>query len=210
MTTGTTTSATDGAQAKAPPSNTRTQILDVAERLVQVRGFNGFSYADVAAELGVTKASLHYHFPSKAELGEALIARYAERFAEALRAIDARLTWAPAKLDAYAGLYMDVLRDGRMCLCGMLAAEHETLSLPIRKAVVSFLDENETWLARVLEQGRRDGSLDFDGPAGETASSIVSGLEGAMLLARSYGQVERFQTGAARLLAGLAGTAESA
>ena len=61
------------------PANTRSSILDVGERLVQVRGFNGFSYADVAAELSVTKASLHYHFPSKAELGEALIARYAER-----------------------------------------------------------------------------------------------------------------------------------
>src|SRR5271167_853168 len=90
--------------------NTRTRILDVAERLVQVRGFNGFSYADVAAELSLTKASLHYHFPSKAELGEALIARYAERFARALADIDANLTHPPAKLDAYASLYAEVLR----------------------------------------------------------------------------------------------------
>ena len=61
-------------------ADTATRILDSAERLVQQRGFNGFSYADVASELGITKASLHYHFSSKAELGEALIARYAERF----------------------------------------------------------------------------------------------------------------------------------
>ena len=91
--------------------STRSRILDVAERLVQVRGFNGFSYADVAAELGVTKASLHYHFPGKAELGEALMVRYAERFAEALSAIDVDIAAAPAKLDAYAGLYADVLRE---------------------------------------------------------------------------------------------------
>ena len=58
-------------------TGTRARILDAAEQLVQTRGFNGFSYADVATELGVTKASLHYHFPGKAELGEALIARYA-------------------------------------------------------------------------------------------------------------------------------------
>jgi TetR/AcrR family transcriptional repressor of nem operon len=57
-------------------TGTRGRILDTAERLVQTRGFNGFSYADVATELGVTKASLHYHFPGKAELGEALVARY--------------------------------------------------------------------------------------------------------------------------------------
>src|SRR5450631_2839093 len=93
--------------------DTRSRILDVAERLVQVRGFNGFSYADVAAELEITKASLHYHFPGKAELGETLIARYSERFADALAAIDTRLTDAPTKLDAYASLYADVLRGRR-------------------------------------------------------------------------------------------------
>jgi TetR/AcrR family transcriptional repressor of nem operon len=192
--------------AERRPANTRSRILDVAERLVQVRGFNGFSYADVAAELGVTKASLHYHFPSKAELGEALIARYAERFAHALAAIDANLTPAPAKLDAYANLYAEVLRQERMCLCGMLAAEYQTLPGPVRNAVVAFLDDNEAWLALVLEHGREDGSLRFSNTAADTARSIVSGLEGAMLVARPYGAVDRFETTAAQLLAGLAGT----
>jgi TetR/AcrR family transcriptional repressor of nem operon len=190
------------------PGSTRSRILDVAERLVQVRGFNGFSYADVAAELAVTKASLHYHFPNKAGLGEALIARYAERFAQALAAIDARDAPPPTKLDTYAGLYGDVLREGRMCLCGMLAAEYETLSTPTREAVVAFLDDNESWLERVLQQGRKDGSLRFGGSARETARSIVSGLEGTMLVARSYGEIERFETGATRLLASLAGTVQ--
>ena len=69
-------------------SDTPTRILDVAERLVQRRGFNGFSYADVARELGLTKASLHYHFAGKTELGEALLGRYTETFADALVAID--------------------------------------------------------------------------------------------------------------------------
>ena len=147
------------AAAEQRPANTRSRILDVGERLVQVHGFNGFSYADVAAELSVTKASLHYHFPSKAELGEALIARYAERFAQALAAIDVNVTLAPAKLDAYASLYTEVLRQERMCLCGMLAAEYQTLPSPIRNAVVAFLDDNEAWLALVLEQGREEGSL---------------------------------------------------
>ena len=64
-------------------SGTASRILDVAERLVQIRGFNGFSYADVAAELKISKAALHYHFAGKAELGEALLARYAARFAQA-------------------------------------------------------------------------------------------------------------------------------
>jgi len=192
--------------AEQRPANTRSRILDAGERLVQVRGFNGFSYADVAAELSLTKASLHYHFPSKAELGEALIARYAERFAHALAAIDAHLTLAPAKLDAYANLYAEVLRQQRMCLCGMLAAEYQTLPSPIRDAVVAFLNDNEAWLVLVLEHGRKDGSLSFGNTAAETARSIISGLEGAMLVARPYGATERFETTAAQLLASLAGT----
>src|SRR5437763_17109025 len=107
--------------------DTAAQILDVAERLVQNRGFNGFSYADVAAELRLTKAALHYHFAGKAEMGEALIGRYADRFAAALDGLDASALSAPAKLEGYANLYLDVLRDQRMCLCGMLAAEYQTL-----------------------------------------------------------------------------------
>ena len=143
-------------------AGTAEQILDVSERLVQSRGFNGFSYANVAAELSITTASLHYHFPGKAELGEALIERYAARFADALSAIDMRAPDAPAKLAAYAGLYADVLRGERMCLCGMLAAEYETLPQPMRDAVVGFFDDNEEWLARVLEQGHSERSLSFE------------------------------------------------
>jgi TetR/AcrR family transcriptional repressor of nem operon len=187
--------------------DTAARILDSAERLVQARGFNGFSYADVAAELGVTKASLHYHFRGKTELGQALIARYAERFSAALRQIEERIPGAPARLEAYAALYADVLRGDRMCLCGMLAAEYGTLPQPIRDRVIGFFDENERWLERVLELGRADGSLRRDGPPPrETARLIVSALEGAMLVARPYGDSDRFQAAASGLLATLAAT----
>src|SRR6201996_2528639 len=132
---------------------TAQRILDIAERLVQVRGFNNFSYADVASELGITKASLHYHFPGKAELGQALIDRYGERFFQALDEIDQELPTARAKLEAYAGLYADVLRGKRMCMCGVLAAEYQTLPESMRTAVVGFFDENQRWLVRVLRGG---------------------------------------------------------
>src|SRR3954453_22798953 len=102
---------------------TAARILDVAERLAQVRGFNGFSYADIATELGITKAALHYHFAGKADLGEAIVSRYADRFGQALAALDAISPEPTAadKLRGYADLYLGVLRDQRMCLCGMLA-----------------------------------------------------------------------------------------
>jgi TetR/AcrR family transcriptional repressor of nem operon len=183
--------------------DTATQILDVAERLVQTRGFNGFSYADVAAELKITKAALHYHFAGKSELGEALITRYATRFAEALAGVEARTDDAPGRLDAYVDLYLGVLRDERMCLCGMMAAEYKTLPAPMQDTVLRFFDYNESWLARVLEQGREKGTLEFAGSPNEIAQMVVSGLEGAMLVARPFGDISRFQAAASHLLTGL-------
>ena len=185
-------------------AGTAARILDVAERLVQVRGFNGFSYADIAAELHITKAALHYHFAGKADLGAALITRYASRFAGALAEVGAGPGEAGDKLAGYADLYLQVLRARKMCLCGMLAAEYQTLPPPMQDAVVGFFDRNETWLEGVLEQGRRDGGLQFAGSARDTARMIVGGLEGAMLVARPYGDIARFQAAAGKLLAGLA------
>jgi TetR/AcrR family transcriptional repressor of nem operon len=185
------------------------RVLDVAERLVQTRGFNGISYADIAAALGVTKASIHYHFPTKANLGERLIARYEETFTRALESIDARTSDPKKKLKEYARIYEDVLRENRMCLCGMLAAEHETLPPPMKARLGAFFDANEAWLVAVLEQGRAARSLAFDGRAVAKARMLVSSLEGAMLLARSYGQVARFTQVATQLLAALAAPNEA-
>jgi TetR/AcrR family transcriptional repressor of nem operon len=182
---------------------TAQRILDIAERLVQERGFNAFSYADVAGELGIATASLHYHFPGKAQLGEALIARYTARFREALERIERDRLHAPQRLTAYAELYADTLRGRRMCLCGMLAADYETLPAPIRDAVIAFFDDNEAWLQDVLERGRADGTLSFDGPARDTARLLIGSLEGALLIARPYGDLTRFQATVRRLLAGV-------
>jgi TetR/AcrR family transcriptional regulator, transcriptional repressor for nem operon len=197
------TAASHASGTSRRTGNTRSRVLDVAERLVQIRGFNGFSYADIAAELAITKASLHHHFPSKAGLGEALIERYAERFAHALTAIDANTAAAPAKLEGYAGLYANVLREGRMCLCGMLAAEFQTLPQPMRDAVTSFFEANEDWLEKVLDEGRQTGGLRFSGSARDAARVVIACLEGAMLVARPFGDLERFASVRANLLAGL-------
>jgi TetR/AcrR family transcriptional regulator, transcriptional repressor for nem operon len=182
---------------------TSTQILDVAEQLVQIRGFNAFSYADVASELKITKAALHYHFATKAELGEALVTRYAARFADALATVKLHFLDAPTQLEAYVDLYLTVLREKRMCLCGMLAAEYPTLPASMQDAVVRFFNDNETWLADVLTRGRDEGTLELTGTPTETARMIVSGLEGAMLVARPFGDIGRFQAVADQLLAGL-------
>jgi TetR/AcrR family transcriptional repressor of nem operon len=191
------------ARPKNEQPSTAQRILDIAEGLVQVRGFNNFSYADIATELGITKASLHYHFPGKAELGQALVTRYAERFSEALSQIDRDLPDAHAKLEAYANLYAEVLRGKRMCMCGILAAEYQTLPEPMRAEVISFFDENQRWLAGVLSEGQAEGTLKFAGTPEDAAQGILSTLEGAMLVARPYGDLRRFDAAAGQLLSGL-------
>jgi TetR/AcrR family transcriptional repressor of nem operon len=187
----------------APPTAAATAILDVAERLAQTRGYNGFSYADIAAQLGVTKASLHYHFPSKAELGRALIERYRALFGAALDAIHQLAKEPHKKLERYVELYNSVMNNERMCLCGMLAAEYATLPAPMQKELRLFFDANERWLTVVLEEGLRDGTFLFREPANERARVLLGALEGAMLVARPYGDPRRFQAAAAYVLADL-------
>jgi len=185
-------------------AGTSQRILDIAERLVQTRGFNGFSYADIASALSVTKASLHYHFPAKADLGQQLIERYERNFLAALETIDEESADAREKLRRYAAIYTGVLRNNRMCLCGMLAAEFATLPKSMREDMRHFFDANERWLTAVLQEGKRERSLKYSGSAAEVAQSLIGSLEGAMMIARSYGDTARFEAVCDRLLADLA------
>ena len=189
-------------KAKSDPraGDTAARILDIAEHLAQTRGFNGFSYADIAAEVGITKASLHYHYPTKANLGQALVVRYRESFNSALREISASDGDAFTKLNQYADVYHRVLGADRMCLCGMFAAEYATLPGPMQDELRQFFDENEKWLVETLEEGRRDGSVSFDGSPQDIAGLLTGALEGSMLLARSYRDNTRFTSSVSRLI----------
>jgi TetR/AcrR family transcriptional repressor of nem operon len=151
----------------------------------------------------VTKASLHYHSPSKADLSRALIERYHLVFAQALAAFDQQTHKPREKLRRYVGLYDSVMRKNRMCLCGMLAAEYATLPGQMQDELRRFFDANEIWLAAVLEDGRETGDLAFLGPVRQRARSVLGAFEGAMLEARAYGDARRFQSTAKLLLADL-------
>jgi TetR/AcrR family transcriptional repressor of nem operon len=186
------------------PTTTKDRILDVAQQLVQARGFSGFSYADIAAKVGIRKASIHHHFSTKGALGAELMARYRFGFGQALQRIEKTGGNSRSKLRRYGRLFADVLRDGhRMCLCGMLAADFDALPKSVRAEVRGFFDDNEAWLARVLDEGRSAGDLSFTGAAEDQAQVILSALEGAMLVARSYRDVKLFEAVAQRVLAGV-------
>lgn len=184
-----------------PRASTAERILDTAQRLVQTRGFNAFSYADISAKVGITTASLHYHFSSKATLGAKLVERYDSGMMAALVTITAAGRNAREMLRDYVGIYRRVLADGRMCLCGMLAAEYPTLPKPMQKALDIYFRHNEEWLAHVLGGGRERGELRFEGDPADAAAFLVGALEGAMLVARSQGGQARFDAAARRLLA---------
>jgi TetR/AcrR family transcriptional repressor of nem operon len=190
--------------AAIAPAATAGRILDVAERLVQTRGYNGFSYADISSELRIRNASVHYHFPSKTDLGKRLVARYRENFITALARLKKDSGDARRRLRAYVAIWTRVLRDrDRMCLCGMMAADIATLPKSVRVEIKRFFDENETWLVQVIRAGQKSGTLKLAGTPEVEARLLTMGLEGAMLVARSYGEVRRFEEIAARLLWGL-------
>lgn len=180
-----------------------TQLLDAAQELAQTRGYNAFSYRDLADRVGIKTASIHYHFPTKGDLGAAMLERYRQRFLGALAALDEQFPKpadAGRKLEKYVNLFHGTLKAGnRMCLGGMLAVEYATLPPEVQREVRKFFDESEAWLEKALGDGRKAGVLNFDGPPIAAARSMLASLEGAMMSARTFGDDSRL-SGAARWL----------
>jgi len=173
-------------------SATRVALLDLAQDLAQTRGFNAFSYRDLAAGVGVRTASIHHHFPTKADLGREVMARYRERFRGYLETIEAETTSGRRRLEEFAELFRITLSKGnRLCLCGMLAAEYATLPAPMQREVKRFYEETETWLARVLEEGRTAKHFSYAGPSAPIARAYFAALEGAMIAARTFDDESR-------------------
>lgn len=183
---------------------TADRILDVAEGLVQTRGYEAFSYADISTVLGIRKASVHHHFASKAELTRAVAARYRRAFAARLQALDADFPDPTRRLMRYVRLFQEALHDGdHMCLAGMLASNTATLPGPVQAEVLGFFADQEAWLTGVITAGRSAGEFQFDGKPAVTAAALLAGLEGAMLVARVRGDVKHFAGVALRLAGAL-------
>ncbi|MEM8957635.1 MAG: helix-turn-helix domain-containing protein [Pseudomonadota bacterium] len=151
----------------------RDEIMDVAERLIRTHGYNGFSFREIAAEVGVKSASVHYHFPTKAELSAAVARRYRKTF-------EAKVLDAEANGGSPVAVWRDLFRralreDGLMCLCGILAIEGDALPAPVAGEARAFLDYGIRSIAEAPDLNDADGAR------------VLAQLEGAMLLARSFG-----------------------
>jgi TetR/AcrR family transcriptional repressor of nem operon len=167
-------------------SDTRERIMAAARLTVQDRGYSGLSFRDLAADVGIKSASIHYYFPSKGALGGALADRYTSDFAEYLDDLIAEGLDPETCLARYTDVFGNTLRnDNRMCLAGILAAEHKELPDEVRDGVVKFGTMNEDWIARVLANA---GSTDTKQNQ-RRARAIFAAIEGAQLVARSRGDV---------------------
>lgn len=162
-------------------ATTAERILDSAQALAQTRGFNGFSYADISAELGLSKPSVHHHFPTKNRLAEALVERYRQRFDTARTEVTRSASGPRSLLEGYAALYAEVFTDGgRMCLCGVFAADASSLPAAAQQATREFFADQQRWVASVLQD------TGMPGPAARRAAhAYLAALEGALLLARA-------------------------
>lgn len=169
-------------------TNAYDQILDVAEDLVQKVGFNAFSYADIAEKIGIKKASIHYHFPAKTDLGKAMMARHRLRVSEFL----ANLIIVNKNCKDILGIYLKNIfastyeAESKMCLGGMLAADVVTLDQAIQSEVKAFFHVNEEWLKKLLIQGKKKGEFKFTEEPSAIAKQILATIEGTLLLARLF------------------------
>ena len=179
--------------AQANSSDKAVAILDSARVLMMDRGYNGFSFRDVAAEVGIKSASIHYHYSTKADLAEATAKAYRLAFVDAIDGLTAAT--APDLLRAYGALFVASLREqGGLCLGGVLAADSETLPDQVRDEVVLFFDSQHQWLAEVLRDGQERGEIRADLSAEDFAAMFVSSLEGAMMVSRGIKRPQDLET----------------
>ncbi len=166
--------------APKPRSETAEQILDLAEALIQTRGYSAFSYQDIADGLGIRKASIHYHFPSKADLGIAVVDRYIARFDTALAEIaDDASKSSMAMLDLYVQPYLQFAdTPDRVCLCGALAGEMLAMPPELRARVDHFFRTHQLWLARILERGVDTRRIQIGGAGTEGCTICFWGAPG--------------------------------
>jgi TetR/AcrR family transcriptional regulator, transcriptional repressor for nem operon len=166
-------------------SPTAEKVLDAAEGLLQQRGYNGFSFDDVARLVGIKKPSIYHHFATKSELVAVVAQRYTHRFRAALLGIEGRHARAPERLAAYAALFEQTfVVEQRLCVCGMLGAEAQSLPVEVSTEVRRFFEANLDWLTQVMTAGQLAGLIRPQPAAGSLAEALLCALEGAMVVGR--------------------------
>ena len=166
-------------------SDTREHIIGLADELIRKRGFNAFSYNDIAVPLAVRNAAIHYYFPSKSDLGEAVI-DLELRKVEEYRRDSERLT-GEEQLKLLVGIFRRNNKLRMICLMGSLTPDYDTFEVPMRRKVKEMCLAVLDWVAGSLEKARDEGKLQFEGAAGDRALLVISTLLSSLLLSRVLG-----------------------
>jgi TetR/AcrR family transcriptional repressor of nem operon len=164
----------------------KTRLLDTAQRLVQTRGHNGFSFRDLSREVGIRTASIHYHFPSKTDLAVALVRRYRETIGEAMADIAVQKDSLAERLDATVRLYTNTLNnESRICVCAALAGEYLSLPRAVQIELGKLIADSERWIVRFLTEGRSRGEIRKESDPRPLARLWYAALQGALLVSRA-------------------------
>jgi TetR/AcrR family transcriptional repressor of nem operon len=170
-------------------TNAKEAILEAARRTAQAHGYSGLNFRELADEVGIKAASIHYHFPSKADLGAAVAKRYWEDSAAVLEALWAESSDPVRCLRQYPDTFRKSLESGnRICLCSFMSAEYDDLPEPVKKEVLAFADVNVAWLTRVLSAATEMSTNESE----QRARAIFAAVAGAQLMARSRSDISVF------------------
>ncbi|CAM5347508.1 hypothetical protein AFAE65S_01332 [Alcaligenes phenolicus] len=162
--------------------STRESLMRTAEVLLRSKGYSAFSYADLAEAVGIRKASIHHHFPAKEDLGLAVVQAYVEQMVQAYDDICRRQQSVGERLEAFASWFMAGVKEGRLPLCGALAAEMSVLPERLQQLTRHFFRIQLQWLKRVLDKGVADGQIPADISTEASSRQILSLLEGASFI----------------------------
>ncbi len=185
--------------------DTRTTLLDCAETAARQHDYDGFSYADLARDVGIRKASIHYHFPTKADLVFELTDRYASRFSETLSDMETDDMTAAERLLAYHQIYRQALAGGsQLCLCVALSAGRDSLADRVLARLDRFHKDSIAWLTRTFTEAQREGSVVGLANAEDEALATLALMEGAQLLARPSRDITLFDRATAAFLGRIA------
>lgn len=183
--------------------STAERIVGEGRRLIMTRGYNGFSYADVAEAVGIRKASIHHHFPGKNDLAIAVLEQSRSVIRSQVRQLAEGEPEAADQLRFYVGYWERCILDDSapFCVAAMLAAELPSLPDDLALSVRGHFAELSEWMASVLALGVRQGSVSLARSPEEEADAFMSAVYGAMLSARAFADPRRFASITETLLA---------
>ena len=162
--------------------STRDALLKSAEIQLRSKGYAAFSYADLSEEIGIRKASIHHHFPTKENLGVALITQYIDLFSEKLQTIDAAQVDPVERLREFAGLFLASANDRLLPLCGALAAEMAALPPSLQELGRRLIVTQLSWIEKNLLQAAQVHGKTLTKPAKDCALMLLGALEGASFI----------------------------